>query len=138
MSALAAAFIIYHNGKLARLRATIDLIMHQKSDVELMRCVKRVYALSDTVQFSRVDAASDDGMCILRVLNNQEFIAGGIRQGAFSESVYKQMQCSNVRKVYKASAGMIAEIRHKEKLDTLFQDFEWLAKRWDNDPLKKN
>ncbi|QJD89131.1 DUF4760 domain-containing protein [Duganella dendranthematis] len=138
LSALAAAYIIYHNGKLARLRATIDLVMHQKSDQDLLRCIEEVYRLNESqVKFSTLDLGSAEGKCVLRVLNNHEFIAGGIRSGAFSESLYKQMQCSNVLKVYAASQAMIIELRNKDKKDTIFQDFEWLAARWKVDPLKK-
>lgn len=36
LSAFAGVFIIYHNGKLAKIRALIDLIIHQKSDKELL------------------------------------------------------------------------------------------------------
>lgn len=112
--------------------------MHQKSDAALLECIEQVYGLYEQrVPFSAIDIQSEQGKCVLKVLNNHEFIAGGIRSGAFSETVYKQMQCSNVLKVYAASQGMIAELRHKDGKDTLFQDFEWLAKRWKADPLKR-
>lgn len=138
LSALAAAFIIYHNGKLSRLRATIDLIMHQKSDQELLKCVSEVYRLTDSNQsFSALKTGSEDLRCVLRVLNNHEFIACGIRSEAFSESVYKQMQCSNLLKVYRSSKPMIDDLRRKHSIPTLFQDFEWLAERWKASPLKK-
>lgn len=138
LSAVAAAFIIYHNGKLSRLRATIDLIMHQKSDQELLKCIAEVYRLADEKQsFSAIKLVSAEGKCLLRVLNNHEFIACGIRSDAFSESVYKQMQCSNLLKVYRSSKPMIDDMRRKHNIPTLFQDFEWLAERWTSTPLKK-
>lgn len=138
LSAGAAAAIIYHNGKLSRLRATIDLIMHQKSDAELLKCVAQVYKLTDSNQsFSALKPGSDEFKCVLRVLNNHEFVACGIRSGAFSETVYKQTQCSNLLKVYRNSKPMIDDLRRQQKIDTLFQDFEWLAERWKCKPLRK-
>jgi len=43
LSAIAAVYIIYHNGKLAKKRALIDLIIQQKSDEKLMDAIHEVY-----------------------------------------------------------------------------------------------
>ena len=140
LSALAGVAVIYYNGKQGRLRATIDMIIHQKSDKELLASVEQVYKLSgDKVQFSKY--ASDhecvEFRCILKVLNNHEFIAIGIRQKTFDEEIYKRMQYSNVMKVWRSSAGIVSEIRNSQGIQTLFQEFESLAKRWEQSPLKK-
>lgn len=140
LSALAGVAVIYYNGKQGRLRATIDLIIHQKSDKALLACVDQVYKLSGSkVQFSNYasDHDSEEFKCILKVLNNHEFIALGIRQKTFDENIYKKMQYSNVMKVWRSSAGIIGEIRNSQGIQTLFQEFEWLAKRWEKNPLKK-
>lgn len=140
LSALAGVAVIYYNGKQGRLRATIDLIIHQKSDTQLLACIEQVYKLSlNKVQFSKYanDHDSEEFRCILKVLNNHEFIALGIRQGTFDEEIYKKMQYSNVMKVWASSAGIISEIRNTQNIQTLFQEFEWLAQRWRNSPLKK-
>ena len=100
-----------------------------------------VYQLHDqNVQFSSYanKSGSEELKCILKVLNNHEFISIGIHQKTFDEKMYKNMQYSNVIKVWAASAGIVAEIRHTQKSETLFQEFERLATRWKNDPLKKN
>lgn len=141
MSALAGVAVIYYNGKQSRLRATIDLIIHQKSDTELLACIDQVYKLSlNKIQFSKYanDHDSEEFKCILKVLNNHEFIALGIRQKTFDEEIYKKMQYSNVMKVWASSAGIISEIRNTHNIHTLFQEFEWLAKRWSKAPLKKS
>jgi len=141
LSALAGVAVIYYNGKQGRLRATIDLIMHQKSDKELLDSINQVYDLSlQKVHFSKYtnEHNSPEFKCILKVLNNHEFIAGGIRQGTFDEEIYKKMQYSNVMKVWGSSAGIIGEIRNSQGIQTLFQEFEWLAKRWEKNPLKKS
>ena len=138
-SAIAGIAVIFHNGKQARTRALIDLIIHQKTDSELLQAIAIVYKLHDANhQFSlEVKSKGVNRTAILKVLNNQEFIAVGIRKKAFDESVYKQMQCSNVIKLWKASSGFIHELRKTDSKDTLFQDFEKLAKKWESDPIKK-
>ncbi|MDB5935665.1 MAG: phage associated protein [Massilia sp.] len=141
MSAVAGVALIYHNAAQARIRATIDLIIHQKGDAELLKCIETVYKLSDgKVRFSQylADTESSERRCILKVLNNHEFIATGIRTKAFDEKIYKLMQCSNVMKVWDSSRGIVNEIRTLECKDTLFQEFEWLAERWKESPVQKN
>jgi hypothetical protein len=137
LSAVAAIYIIYHNGKLAKRRALIDLIIQQKSDEKLIEATREVYALSKAGNHISQLVDSDKEPTILRVLNNQEFIAVGIRKGAFDESVYKEIQCSNVLKLWTATSGFIQEIRKIDGKNTIFQDFEHLAKRWEKNPIKK-
>jgi len=139
LSAGAAVFVIWHNGVLARRRALIDLIIQQKADAQLIADVQTVYRLHEMGNHlsSLVGADSAERRTILHVLNNYEFIAVGIRHGAFDEDVYKQMQCSNVIKLWQATSGFIHEIRKIDNRYTLFQDFEALAKRWERKPIKK-
>lgn len=135
--AVAAIYIIYHNGKLAKRRALIDLIIQQKSDEKLIEATREVYALSKAGNHISQLVDSEKEPTILRVLNNQEFIAVGIRTGAFDEGVYKEIQCSNVLKLWTATSGFIQEIRKIDGKNTIFQDFEHLAKRWEKNPIKK-
>ena len=139
LSALAAIFVIYHNGKLAKKRALIDLIIQQKSDQNLITATRRVYELQDCGNHlsSLVGTDTEDRRIVLQVLNNQEFIAVGIRLGAFDETVYKQLQFNNIVKLWSATSGFIHELRKIDARTTLFQDFECLAKRWENSPIKK-
>lgn len=139
LSALAAVFVIYHNGRLAKKRALIDLIIQQKSDASLIAATRRVYELQDSGNHlsGLVGKDSEDRRIILQVINNQEFIAVGIRRGAFDEKVYKELQFNNILKLWSATSGFIHELRKIDGKGTLFQDFECLAKRWEKDPIKK-
>jgi anti-sigma-K factor RskA len=139
LSAIAAIYVIYHNGKLAKQRALIDLIIQQKADENLIAATRRVYDLQDSGNHlsSLVGTDSDDRKLVLKVINNQEFIAVGIRLGAFDEKVYKQLQFNNVNKLWSATSGFIHEIRKIDQKLTLFQDFECLAVRWSKTPIKR-
>lgn len=139
ISAISALALIGHNGRLARKRALIDLIIEQKSDAGLIADTQEVYRLHDGGNHlsSLVGEDSPERRKVLHVLNNHEFIAVGIRLGAFDETVYKQMQCSNVIKMWSATSGFIHEIRKIDGKNTLFQDFESLAKRWEAKPIKR-
>lgn len=139
VSALWALWTIKVNGSMAKKRALIDLIIQQKSDQSLIDATQLVYKLAENGKklSTLVEEDTAERKAILKVLNNQEFIAAGIRMGAFDESVYKQMQCSNVLKLWSAAAGFVHEIRRVDKLETLFQDFECLALRWRVKPIKQ-
>lgn len=146
VSAMAGVAVIYHNGKLAKQRALIDLIMQQRADAALNEAFRKVYQLAsdDTERLSRyVDSNNHDEeyraarAAILKVLNTQEFVAVGIRLGVFDEKVYKQLQCSNVLKIWNATSGFVHELRKKEKHNTIFQDLEALALKWEKDPIQR-
>ena len=139
LSAVAGVAVIYFNGKQARTRALIDMLTHHKSDKDLVEATRRVNALhSNGGRLSHhVDKDSDERKSILKVLNTQEFIAVGVRMKAFDEDVYKEMQCSNVLRLWSASKGFITELRESDKAPTIFQDFERLATRWEKKPIKK-
>lgn len=139
VSAIAALVLIWHNGQVARRRALIDLMIQQKSDAALIADTQQVYSLHECGNHlsSLVGDDSPQRRTILHVLNNQEFIAVGIRLGAFDEKVYKQMQCSNVIKLWSATSGFIHEIRKIDRKNTIFQDFEKLSKRWEANPIKR-
>lgn len=139
ISALSAVAIIYYNGKQARLNALINLIVQQKTDNDLIEATRQTNALHAKGEpwTRHLSPDCDERKHILMVLNNQEFIAVGVRLRAFDERTYKQMQCTNVLRLWEASEGFIVEIRKERKKDTLFQDFERLAKRWKKNPIKR-
>ena len=139
LSAVGAIAVIYYNGKQARVSALINLLMQQKSDAELLDATRHVHFLKENGKALSHHVATDspERKAILKVLNNQEFIAVGIRLGVFDENVYKQSQCTNVLRLWDASRGFINELRSVDGKDTIFQDFERLANKWQNDPIKR-
>lgn len=149
ISAIAAVCLILHNGKLSRKRALIDLIIQQKNNTTLVKDTQLVFSLANknNEPLSKYAHLINDGhpdkefvenrTAILNVLNNLEFIAVGIRMGAFDEKVYKQLQCTNVLKIWNATAGFIHELRKVSGRSTIFQDIEHLAHRWESSPLKQ-
>ena len=151
ISAIAAVWMIYHNGKLAGRQALINLIIQQRSDRELNEAFSIVYSLANAqtnllshyVPAIPPETERDHALylkrrsAILKVLNTQEFVAVGIRLGAFDENVYKQLQCSNVTTIWKATSGFVSELRKTTDRPAIFQDLEHLAQKWDKDPIKR-
>ena len=144
ISAVAAIVLIWHNGKVAKSRAMIDLITAQKTDKDLVSASNLVYrlareepgSLGSYVKDSEDEEVRKIRSAILLVLNNQEFIAVGIRLKAFDENVYKQLQYSNVITIWQATSSFIYAARKLHNKPTIFQDFEKLATRWNKKPIK--
>lgn len=147
VSAGAAVWLIIHNGRLARKRALIDLIIQQKNNETLVKDTQLVFSLANEdnnalSKFACIEPSTDEEFiknrtAILNVLNNFEFIAVGIRLGAFDEKVYKQLMCGNLLKIWKATAGFIHELRRVSDRHTVFQDIEHLAHKWEKKPIKQ-
>lgn len=140
LSAIAGVWVIRSNGFSSRRRATIDHIIHQKTDEKLILDTRTVFDLHrKNVKFSEYSDKKDSAerKAILSVLNNHEFIALAIRRGAFEEKIYKELQFTNFKKVHTACVGFVAEIRKSENNQKIFQEFDWLIDKWDSCPLKK-
>lgn len=139
ISALGAVYVIKSNGKHARIRATIDLMLHQKHDQTLVEAREVVVDLHRNGErnLSRYldDPLSTECKAIQATLNNYEFIASGVREGAFDETIYKRTRYHIVMKDWNAFKGVIAEIRNLHG-QTRYQEFEWLCCRWEEKPLK--
>lgn len=132
---------IEHNEKIARQRATIDLLMNQRTDPSLIEAKRAVGSIhnggGDFVSLAAPEKSQDVNRShILSIINNYEFIALGIREGALDDSIYKRAVYSQVLRDWKAMQPFILELRRKNRIDTLFQEFEFLAKRWLKEPLQ--
>lgn len=146
LSALGAVGVIWHNGKAAKRRATIDLIISEQRDIEYNQKYASVSKLINSelslVDFAKYldkpgDEPSEDCGNVLFVLNRLEFIAQGIRVGAFEEKIFKDLKCTNFLKLWRAVNPLISEIRRKKEVYTYFQEIEWLAVRWERNKIEK-
>ena len=151
VSALAAAGALFYNArqvkllreqstaaeKQARSRATVDVALHEKSD-ETYKAARRTYAnLREKKEVSLTTYACGNGamhqeekQAILLVLNNYEFMAAGIRCGAFDEDMYKRMSRSLLVRDWDSLSAFVHELRRTEERPALFVEMEWLANRW--------
>lgn len=141
ISAAVAIGAIIHNGRNAKRRATIDLVLHQRQDQVLAKARKKMLELHDgNAQFFKYalleNAGSEENDSILIALNAHEFVAAGIREGAFDEKTYKRLRCHVLIRDWDALATYVSEFRKTRNRPTLFKEFEWLATRWKADPLK--
>jgi hypothetical protein len=144
ISAIGGVLIILSRSKTERRRATVDLVLQEKNDTALIEAKTALLALHASGQKNFASFLSDKNCpqhkAIMRVLNTHEFVAGGIRDKAYDEHLYKRMQCSVMIRDWGAFCGFVMEFRNsmddREKAKTFYQDFEWLATRWSKSPLR--
>lgn len=141
-SALIAICAILYNIKVARRRATIDLVLHEKFNPTLVDARRKILALHEAkTEFTKFalkgNESSDEAMTILQVLNFLEFVAAGIKHGAFDELIYKHVQFSVVMRDWGECEGFVRELRKSRNRPTLFQEVQWLAEKWKKKPLER-
>lgn len=127
------------NEQQLRLRATVDMVLHEKQDGLLTDARAKFAALRDSreslTHFACKPMTShpEENAVIMAILNNYEFMATGIRESAFDEAIYKRMKKSLVIRDWDSLSGYALEMRKQTNRDKLFVEFEWLAKKWKSD-----
>jgi hypothetical protein len=152
ISAAIAILTIGTTSLLERRRATIDLVRDLQKDEVLIKAratIRSVQDESGKIDFTPILAKEDSEelRAILNVLNSFEFMAAGLRTGAFDEKTYKRILYNTVVTQWDLFQEFVVKYRENYKkenegakglnADTLFQDFETLARKWSRDPLKK-
>ena len=125
-----------------RQRATIDAVMSDRKDRGLIRS-RKLYAQLKTngINFDTIGSEAllkneKENHAILDILNNYEFMAAGIREGAFDEEIYKRMKCSLKIQDWNTLDIYIQALRKRELRPKLFCEFEWLATKWEQEKSK--
>lgn len=143
-SAVAGILVIRSRAHQEGRRSTVDLIVEQKRDEKLMAARHLIVRMHENKEDNLArylnDKESEQYKAIMLSLNSYEFVACGIKTGAFSDKVYKRLRYSTLIRDWKAFEGFVIEFRkkHEHEGDTFFQDFEWLYKKWKRKPLKPN
>lgn len=88
-----------HNHEMIRKRATIDILIQENQDTDLVQAKRIVAQLPPEASFIKymepsfcdTKEAEAEKESIRILLNRYEFIALGIRTGAFEEEIYKRL-----------------------------------------------
>jgi hypothetical protein len=71
------------------------------------------------------------------LLNHFELVSVGIQNKIYDETMIKESWCSIVCRTYKQASPYIDARRANSGCRTIYQEFEWLAKRWQDNPLQQ-
>ncbi len=134
-SAAIGIAVLLTNRRIARRRATLDLILHIESDGDLIKSrnafteIKKSNVRSSTHGKEEL-RASDEAGHIRTVLNINELVAVSIQEGVIDESVFRRWFNSAFIDDYKSMTGYIEETR-KWRNPHVFKELEGLALRWE-------
>lgn len=138
VSAICAFSVVLVNRKIARRRATLDLILHIESDRELLEARNRFIKLKKSETRSHVwgtedQRDSEEATTIRTTLNINELVAVSICEGVIDECVYRRWFNKAYIGDYRAMTGYIQAVREYKKNPAIFKEFEELALKWDAD-----
>lgn len=126
---------------IARKKQSADMLFASRGDESLQaayRCLSQYHNGEKNIRVLANDPArgSDEAKNIRYLLNHFESLAVGIQAGIYDEAMLKRAWCGIVTDSYTRAAPLIAAVREVEKRQTIFQETEWLAKRWLKTPLR--
>ena len=141
MGVIAAICALQVNQNIARKRATIDFVLHDMNSKEMDEA-KAVMTLDKDALLDlskKSSSGSAHRKLVLRLLNQYEFMAVGIREGAFDKKLINRMKHSTVTRTFDKFEPFINSLRQEPDVNsTVFQDFEWLANSFKKMGLKAN
>lgn len=136
IGALVAIFAIKHQREVARMRATLDIILESESNSFYQKIYssfssesKRHGGLS-----SLIDAQSDQEKEARRnlndFLNHYELIAVAIKKKILDESFYKDWMKTTYIRHFDEAEEYIKAVREQHKNPKIYTEFQAMAKRW--------
>lgn len=141
MSLAGVVLVVSYNQKIARRRATLDLIMLHQSNDGIVKDRKRFIQLRDKAhlaQWAAPDKAdSEEATVIKSVLNHYELVAIGVRQKTLHENIYKRWLRSGFVKDWIESKPFVVQLRQNTQNHKIYCEFESLARRWANKKEKE-
>lgn len=136
LSALAAALTILWNTKIARRRATLDILLQEQSEASLINERTEYVRLRDAghlAQYAMPDETGSDNAAIIRsILNRYELIAIGIQQGTVDGKIYKKWCRTTFVKDWIALKPFVTQIRQTAGTSVYLCNFEALGRKWAN------
>jgi hypothetical protein len=142
---LIAAFLAYlairSSRAIERRKAAAEVIFSTRKDSDLLSSLHKIsvihFSSTNIATFAKHDKnGTDEAQSIRYALNHYEYIAVGIDQGIYDEDIFKHSHYSTVLKLYEHTKSYIAERRRIIDRLTTYQEFECLACRWKENPLK--
>lgn len=147
LSSIAAFLVIWHGGKVNRLKATVDMVRAtffeegaRKSYEEFKTLLSGLEEASQDISEYAEDNSdrAPGNAVILKQINNYELISLGIKKNVFDERFYKRWFFSQLTRDYQKVEPYIAKVRERYRNDAYFCEFEALAERWERNkhPIK--
>lgn len=129
---------------LARKKQTADMIFASSRDSELLKDVRKIAdlhaATDDNIRKYADTKMSNTDECktIWYVLNHYEYVSVCVQAEIYDEEMLRRSWCGTVLNLYKHTRDFVDETRKSYQRPTAWQEFQWLAKRWQDKPMKEH
>jgi hypothetical protein len=138
LSAIAAVWVIRSGRANSLKRNTMDLILHQESDRELIDARIAFNELKSGATKLATYGTPDqknttEAQTLRKVLNLHELTSVAIAEGVIDECVYRRWFNTTFTKDYQATKAYIEAARITYGNPKAFVEFEKTATRWEND-----
>jgi len=144
-----AGWSIYSARNIAKKKAAIDLMERSIENIVLTKATEKVRKihLDSNIEIAvfaygkKPDNHENDGFvrdrdAIRKVLNFHEHMAVGIKNNIYDEKVLKEQRYTSTVELWKMIESFVLKRREITKSDTLYQEFEVLAKKWKKNKLE--
>lgn len=135
------AIVSVHTSRvIAGKRESAHLLFTTRGDDTLQeahRVVRERFESEDKNLQSLVkDYESEDARALRYLLNHFETVSVGIQSGIYNEAMLKRCWCTILVTAYDQTHSYITALRSRDQSPTVYQEFEWLAKRWKKRRIK--
>lgn len=142
IAAAIAVISIVNSRHIARKKQSIDMLMDMRCDKLMNDALATISKLHNNDEGLRKFAqpsnrASEEAEHLRLALNHFEYIAVGIRSGIYDEILVKDGIYTTIVDTFFKTEPYIKAVRQVTNRETIYQDFECLARRWDNKKLQK-
>jgi hypothetical protein len=136
ISATIAALIALHSleeqRKIARKRATLDMLARKEWDRDYIEARAEFVKLRDVpdgleMWSRREHQDSPQAINIRNTLNDYELIAVGIKEGILDQELYKRWFKTSFVKDWRAAREYVREIRAQAGTSAIFCEMDWLV-----------
>lgn len=137
LTALVTLSLLYQNRKIARQRATVEMLSRGLGDThESVKRAKFIKLRDEDVSLK--DHASGDTVkadLIRECFNRHELMALGIRENILDEDLYHRWFRSTVIKDWKAATDQeyIEWAKAETNTDKVYCELQWLADKWETE-----
>lgn len=147
LTAIFAAWAVHSSRQMTRRKNSADVIFNSKNDDRLRDGIRTIRRLNDdsNVEISKYayeqsadEATQKDSAAVNYVLNYYEYVAVGIKRGIYDESILKDSSYTTLVHMYEFCLPYIENVRRLRQRSTTWCEFEKLALRWVDKPLKNH
>lgn len=148
LGVIVAIFTIWYNIRTAKKTQTAIFLFESRTDkeyIESLHVLRKVHESGKSFRSyvfpcggaELTEEEINEKRKFQYILNFYERVAVSIQNGIYNEDMIKKASYSTVINTWSHAEPLIKSIRESNNSKTTYQEFEWLANRWKNSPLRE-